>query len=224
LKLFICGGASVSPSLIRRAAEYFERAVVTRVYGSTEVPVTTVGAPHDPDRAADTDGRPGVAQVTLDDQGEIHARGPQMLVGYLHPEDEVGLFDDDGYFRTGDLARWVDDAYLVVTGRVKDVIIRNGENIAPKELEDILIDHPGIAEIAVVGLPDTRTGERACAVIVPTGQPRPDVASLRSFLRDQGVATFKAPEQVVIWEQLPRNDAGKVLKHQIQAALTKMDG
>ena len=228
LKLFVCGGASVSPSLIRRAAEYFEHAVVTRVYGSTEVPVTTIGAPLDPDHAADTDGRPGFAQIKLGDDatgsGEIHARGPQMLVGYLHARDEAGSFDAEGYFRTGDLAHWVDGDYLVVTGRAKDVIIRNGENIAPKEIEDILIDHPGIAEIAVVGLPDTRTGERACAVIVPTDRSRPDVASLRSFLQAQGVATFKAPEQVVIWEQLPRNDAGKVLKHQIQAALTKTDG
>jgi len=225
LKLFICGGASVSPSLIRKAASYFDHAAVTRVYGSTEVPVTTVGAPLDPDHAADTDGRAGFAQITLGGAvGEIHARGPQMLVGYLHPEDEAGSFDDDGYFRTGDLARWVDDDYLVVTGRAKDVIIRSGENIAPKEIEDILIGHPGVAEIAIVGLPDTRTGERACAVIVPSGQSPPDVASLRSFLQDQGVATFKAPEQVVIWEQLPRNDAGKVLKHQIQAALTTTDG
>jgi cyclohexanecarboxylate-CoA ligase len=225
LKLFICGGASVSPSLIRKAASYFEHAAVSRVYGSTEVPVTTVGAPLDPDHAADTDGRAGFAQITLGGAvGEIHARGPQMLVGYLHPEDEAGSFDDDGYFRTGDLARWVDDDYLVVTGRAKDVIIRSGENIAPKEIEDILIGHPGVAEIAIVGLPDTRTGERACAVIVPSGQSPPDVASLRSFLQDQGVATFKAPEQVVIWEQLPRNDAGKVLKHQIQAALTTTNG
>jgi acyl-CoA synthetase (AMP-forming)/AMP-acid ligase II len=228
LKLFICGGASVPPSLIRRASEYLDCAVVTRVYGSTEVPVTTVGAPLDPDRAADTDGRAGFAHVTLRGEaaggGEIHARGPQMLVGYLHPDDEAESFDSEGYFRTGDLARWVDDDYLVVTGRAKDVIIRNGENIAPKEVEDILIDHPGIAEIAVVGLPDPRTGERACAVIVPTDQPRPDVASLRSFLQAHGVATFKSPEQVVIWEQLPRNDAGKVLKHQIQAALMKTDG
>ena len=225
LKLFVCGGASVSPSLIRRAASYFERAAVTRVYGSTEVPVTTVGAPLDPDHAADTDGRAGFAQISLRGAaGEIHARGPQMLVGYLHPEDEADSFDAYGYFRTGDLARWVDDDYVVVTGRAKDVIIRNGENIAPKEIEDILIGHPGVAEIAIVGLPDARTGERACAVIVPAGQPQPDVASLRSFLQAQGVATFKAPEQVVIWEQLPRNDAGKVLKHQIQATLTETDG
>lgn len=223
LKLFICGGAAVSPSLIRKAAAYFEGAAITRVYGSTEVPVTTVGAPRDPDHAADTDGHAGLAQIRLDNSGEIHTRGPQMLVGYLHADDELESFDDDGYFRTGDLARWVDDNYLVITGRVKDVIVRNGENIAPKEIEDILVDHPGIAEIAVVGLPDIRTGERACAVIVPTDQA-PDVASLRSFLRDHGVATFKAPEQVVIWDQLPRNEAGKVLKHQIQAALTKTDG
>ena len=225
LKLFVCGGASVSSSLIRRAADYFDHAAVTRVYGSTEVPVTTVGAPQDPDHAADTDGRPGFARVALRGTAdEIHTLGPQMLVGYLHAEDEAESFDADGYFRTGDLARWVDDDYLVVTGRAKDVIIRNGENIAPKEVEDILVGHPGVAEIAIVGLPDVRTGERACAVVVPTGQAQPDVASLRSFLRDQGVATFKAPEQVVIWEQLPRNDAGKVLKHQIQAALTKTDG
>ncbi|AXQ28560.1 cyclohexanecarboxylate-CoA ligase [Solimonas sp. K1W22B-7] len=229
LKVFVCGGASVPPSLIRDAADYFERAVVTRVYGSTEVPITTVGAtrPEETRQAADTDGRAGFAEITLLNhgsapagEGEIHARGPQMLVGYLHPEDEAGSFDAQGYFRTGDLARFDDDRYLVVTGRAKDIIIRNGENISPKEVEDILIGHPQIAEIAIVGLPDARTGERACAVIVPPkGAPGPDVASLRSFLNAQGVALFKAPEQVLLLEALPKNDAGKVLKHQLRASL-----
>ena len=111
-----------------------------------------------------------------------------------------------------------------MTGRAKDVIIRNGENISAKEVEDLLADHPGIAEIAVVGLPDDRTGERACAVIVPAGEPRPDVANLLALLQSKGVAKFKAPEQVVIWDALPKNDAGKILKHRIQAALTKVDG
>jgi acyl-CoA synthetase (AMP-forming)/AMP-acid ligase II len=230
LKLFVCGGASVPPVLIRRAAAYFERAVVTRVYGSTEVPITTVGVTHPDDalHAANTDGRAGLADIKLVDhgaarasEGEIHARGPQMLVGYLHPEDEVESFDSQGYFRTGDLAQWVDGAYVVVTGRAKDIIIRNGENISPKEVEDILISHPQIAEIAIVGLPDPRTGERACAVIVPRVAPGPDVTSLRGFLEAQGVATFKTPEQVVIWDALPKNDAGKVLKHQIRATLTQ---
>jgi acyl-CoA synthetase (AMP-forming)/AMP-acid ligase II len=218
LKVFICGGASVPPSLIRRAAGYFEKAAVSRVYGSTEVPVTTVGSLDDVDHAADTDGRAGIADIELVD-GEIRARGPQMLVGYLHTEDETASFDDEGYFRTGDLARWVDDDYVVVTGRAKDIIIRNGENISPKEVEDLLIGHAGIAEIAVVGLPDERTGERACAVIVTTGQRAPELGDLAELLITEGLAKFKIPEQIVIWDALPKNDAGKVLKHQIRAAL-----
>ncbi|MGX9787994.1 AMP-binding protein [Mycobacterium sp. MMS18-G62] len=222
LKVFICGGASVPPSLIRQAAEYFEQAAVTRVYGSTEVPVTTVGALDDVDHAADTDGRAGIAEIALVN-GEIRARGPQMLVGYLHPEDERESFDAEGYFRTGDLGQWVDRQYLVVTGRAKDIIIRNGENISPKEVEDILVGNLGIAEIAIVGLPDERTGERACAVLVVAGQPAPDVDALREVLQAHGVAKFKVPEQVVVWDALPKNDAGKVLKHQIRAALTKVD-
>ena len=141
-----------------------------------------------------------------------------MLVGYLHAEDEAESFDEDGYFRTGDLGRWDGDA-LVVTGRAKDIIIRNGENISPKEVEDILIGHPAIAEVAVVGLPDARTGERACAVIVLASEPGPDVGALREFLQGHGVAKFKVPEQVVVWDALPKNDAGKVLKHQIRAKL-----
>ena len=230
LKLFVCGGASVPPSLIRNAAAYFERAVVTRVYGSTEVPITTVGATgrDDATHAADTDGRPGLAEIKLVDHtaapagaGEIRACGPQMLLGYMHPEDDADAFDAEGYFKTGDLAQWVDDVYLVVTGRAKDIIIRNGENISPKEVEDVLVGHPDIAEVAIVGLSDPRTGERACAVIVPRHPPGPDVASLRGFLDAQGMATFKVPEQVVIWDALPKNDAGKVLKHQIRAALAQ---
>jgi len=222
LKVFICGGASVPPSLIRGAAAYFEHTAVSRVYGSTEVPVTTVGALGDIEHAAETDGHAGMADIKLV-HGEIRARGPQMLVGYLHAEDETEAFDDEGFFRTGDLGRWEDDKSLVVTGRAKDIIIRNGENISPKEIEDILVSHVGIAEIAVVGVPDERTGERACAVIVASDQPAPDLAGLRELLMHKGVAKFKVPEQVEIWESLPKNDAGKVLKHQIRAKLTKVD-
>ena len=238
LKVFICGGASVPPSLIRDAADYFANAVVSRVYGSTEVPVTTVGVqdPADIDHAADTDGRAGIATIKIVDHpagphsadevcaGEIRARGPQMLLGYLHPEDDADAFDAEGFFRTGDLGNWVDGDYLVVSGRIKDIIIRNGENISPKEVEDILIGHPAITEIAVVGLPDPRTGEQACAVIVADASPGPDVGELRAFLQARGVATFKAPERVVVWDALPKNDAGKVLKHQIRARLVEADG
>jgi cyclohexanecarboxylate-CoA ligase len=223
LKVFICGGASVAPSLILSATDYFDHAVVSRVYGSTEVPVTTVGAtaPGDTEHAAHTDGRRGIADIRLVD-GEIRARGAQMLRGYLHDADTAEAFDADGYFRTGDLGAWVDDDYIVVTGRAKDIIIRNGENIAPKEIEDILVAEPGIAEVAIVGLPDARTGERACAVIVATGGVTPDLGQLRDILTGHGVAMFKVPEQVEIWDSLPKNAAGKVLKHEIRAAL--MDG
>ena len=222
LKLFICGGASVPPALIREAAGYFERAVVSRVYGSTEVPVTTVGVidRSDLDHAAETDGRPGIASVKIAEDGEIRARGPQMLVGYVHAEDEASAFDDEGYYRTGDQGRLVDGDHVVVTGRIKDLIIRNGENISPKEIEDLLIGYPGIAEIAIVGVPDARTGERAVAVIVPREGATPDVASLAAFLADFGVARFKYPEAVALWEALPKNDAGKVLKQGIRATLT----
>lgn len=227
LKVFICGGASVPPSLIRTANDYFARAEVSRVYGSTEVPVTTVGALDDPNAAAETDGRPGIADVWLVARdpggmggqiGEVCARGAQMLVGYLHPEDEDGSFDPDGYFKTGDLARWQSGA-LVVTGRAKDVIIRNGENISPKEVEDLVIGHPGVSEVAVVGVPDAQTGEKACAVIVPATDSAPDVGTLRDFLTALGVAKFKVPERVVLTDALPKNDAGKVLKHTIRAML-----
>jgi acyl-CoA synthetase (AMP-forming)/AMP-acid ligase II len=228
LKLFVCGGASVPPSLIREAADYFECAAVTRVYGSTEVPVMTVGVMDRSDvaHAAETDGQAGCADIRLVDAngasaetGEVVAQGPQMLAGYVHPEDEANVFDTEGYFRTGDLGRWVDDNYLVISGRIKDIIIRNGENIAPKEVEDLLVGHPDIAEIAIVGLPDPKTGERACAVIVPRGSSQPNVADVRAFLDGKGVARFKVPEEVAIWDALPKNEAGKVLKQQIRAVL-----
>ncbi|MCV7423215.1 AMP-binding protein [Mycobacterium yunnanensis] len=231
LKVFICGGASVPPSLIRRATAFFDRAMVTRVYGSTEVPVTTVGTPDDADRAADTDGRPGIADVRLADHdaatagsGEILARGAQMLVGYLHEEDETNSFDDDGYFRTGDLGTWDRDC-LVVTGRAKDIIIRNGENISPKEIEDILVGHDGIAEVAIVGVPHPTTGERAWAVIVPsTPTTTVAVADLWDYLRERGVSAFKVPEQVAMWTELPKNAAGKVLKQEIRWTLRHEGG
>ncbi len=223
LKVFICGGASVPAALVRDAAGYFERAVVSRVYGSTEVPVTTIGVMDrdDVDHAANSDGRAGAATLKIAADGEICARGPQMLVGYVHAEDETSAFDAEGFYRTGDQGRLVDGDLLVVTGRIKDLIIRNGENISPKEIEDLLADHPAIAEVAIVGKPDARTGERAVAVIVPRGDGRPNVAMLAAFLAGLGVARFKHPEEVALWAALPRNDAGKIVKQQIRAELIK---
>lgn len=226
LKLFVCGGASVPPSLIYQASEYFDNAAVTRVYGSTEVPVLTVGSVNDVDHAANTDGQTGIARIKLAstsgctvDSGEVVAKGAQMLVGYLHTEDEVNAFDTEGFFRTGDLGRFVDDSYLVIVGRAKDIIIRHGENIAPKEIEDLLVNHPAIDEIAIVGIPNEKTGERACAVIVTRGETSPSLKDISQYLSEKGVAKFKYPEQLEIWGALPKNDAGKVLKHKIRSEL-----
>ncbi len=219
LNVFICGGASVPPALIQDANAYFAHAAVTRVYGSTEVPVTTVGSFDNLEAAAHSDGRAGIAEIKIGPLDEICARGPQMFVGYLHPEDALNAFDADGYYRTGDQGQLDGSGHLVVTGRIKDIIIRNGENIAPKEIEDLLGRHPDIAEIAIVGVPDLRTGERAVAVIVSHAQTIPDVASLGAFLSKYGIAKFKYPEAVICWNSLPKNDAGKVLKAAIRAKL-----
>jgi acyl-CoA synthetase (AMP-forming)/AMP-acid ligase II len=221
LKVFICGGASVPSALVRDAAGYFAHAIVTRVYGSTEVPLTTIGVtdPTDVKHAAETEGLPAIAEVRLDQDSQICMRGPQMLAGYVHEEQEKSAFDADGFYCSGDKGKWIEGRYLVVSGRIKDIIIRHGENIDPKEIEDLLVDHPAVSEVAIVGLPDEHTGERACAVIVPKGQWLPDVAAIHSYLKERGVARFKFPEQVEICEALPRNDAGKVTKYKIRANL-----
>lgn len=224
LKVFICGGASVPPALIDEAVRYFARARVSRVYGSTEVPVATVGSLEERGmaEAATTDGKPAIAQVVIGEAGEIRLRGPQMLVGYVHQEDEEAAFDEAGFFRTGDQGELTASGHLVVTGRIKDLIIRNGENIAPKEIEDLLVQHPDIDEIAIVGVPDPSTGEKACAVIVAKPFAAPQVADLAVFLGGFGVAKFKYPESVVLRDALPKNAAGKVLKHVLRDELSRV--
>lgn len=228
LKRFICGGASVPPSLVDAANAHFRQALVTRVYGSTEVPVTTIGARPSDDRryAAETDGVAGIAQIKLvprdglqAGEGEIYVRGPQMLCGYWHSSDEEGLFDSEGYYRTGDLGRWVDGEYLTISGRAKDIIIRKGENISPKEVEDILRNHPDIVDVAIVGVPDAVTGERACAVLVAAPQTLPNLESVCAFLKSAGAASYKIPESLFLWDALPKSPMGKILKHDIRAAL-----
>ncbi|BFM07537.1 AMP-binding protein [Halioxenophilus aromaticivorans] len=232
LKVFICGGASVPPSLIYEASDYFAKAAVTRAYGSTEVPVMSVGVldTNDVKHAAETDGKPGLADIILarpdgeaSETGEVIAKGPQMLAGFLHTEDEANAFTTNGYYKTGDLACWQDDSFLVINGRLKDIIIRNGENIAPKEIEDLLVDLPQIKEVAIVGLPDPKTGERACAVIVAAQGQEPDINTLVEHLAQLGVAKFKYPERVELWSALPKNDAGKVLKHKIKEIIEQAD-
>jgi len=199
-------------------------------YGLTEVPILTMTSVRATDeQLAETEGSPtpGVELrvVKLDgevggrgDEGEIRAKGPQMFRGYVDPTLDADAFDSEGWFRTGDLGIIGDDDHVRITGRLKDTIIRKGESISAKEVEDLLFTHPSVADAAVIGLPDVRSGERACAVVVPVDPAAPpSLPELGDFLRGEGLTVQKIPEQLEIVDALPRNATGKVLKHELRA-------
>ena len=149
------------------------------------------------------------------ESGEVRVRGKAVFKGYTDPALNVVSFDDDGFFRTGDLGMRRPDGRIVLTGRLKDVIIRKGENISAKEIEDLLFTHPKVAAVAVIGLPDELRGERVCAVV----ELKPGAAALQfeemvDFFMQAKVMRQKIPEQLEIVEQLPRNQTlNKILKH-----------
>lgn len=229
LRFFLCGGAQVPPDLIREAAQVFSRCIPSRIYGSTEVPCITAGvnARSLLEMGAQSDGQIWLAEARIVDpvtggplpagaEGEIIARAPQTFVGYAHVEDNADAFDADGFFRMGDLGRIVDDEFIVVTGRKKDLIIRAGENISPKEIEDILFNHPAIADIAIVAMPNARTGEAACAFVILRAGATIDLPEIARYLTAAGTARQKIPERLEIVDDLPRTSVGKVRKDMLR--------
>jgi len=231
LRLFSCGGATVEPALVREAAARLG-CVAKRVYGSTEFPtVTTTGPDDPPERRIDSEGRAiGAAEIRIVDEdgdavpagreGEILARGPECFLGYRNAARDAETFTADGWFRTGDLGTVDADGYLRITGRRKDIIIRKGENISARELEDLLAEHPAVAEVAVVGLPDAAAGEIACAVVrVRPGAAAPSLAELAAHLTARGLSRRKLPERVVLVDDFPRNASGKIVKRTLRATL-----
>jgi acyl-CoA synthetase (AMP-forming)/AMP-acid ligase II len=235
LRIFFCGGAAVSADLINAASATFPNCLFFRSYGCTETPTTTMGVR---ERAkarlgAETDGEvlaptevrmmdpEGSGEVADGEEGEIAVRGPEQFLGYLNVQNP-GDFDEDGFFRTGDLGRRVHGDYLVITGRKKDIIIRSGENISPKEVEDILHQHPDILDVAIVAMPSPQTGEMGCAFIVPHGGAAIDLAEIRRFLDAAGLARQKYPEHVVLVDELPRVPSGKVRKDVLRADAAKI--
>jgi acyl-CoA synthetase (AMP-forming)/AMP-acid ligase II len=142
--------------------------------------------------------------------GELRLKGTQCFLGYVDPELDGDAFDDAGWFRTGDLGEIDAAGNVRITGRLKDVIIRNAENISALEIEDVLLRHPGVREAAVIGLPDARTGERVCAVVVAEPGCTVTLPQLAEHCRGQGMARQKCPEQVELVDVLPRNAMGKV--------------
>jgi cyclohexanecarboxylate-CoA ligase len=226
LRTFVCGGADVPPDLVLRARARLHVEVV-RAYGLSELPTVTCGALHDrPEKRASTDGRPPTAtRVRVRDgdgrmrpvgSGELEASAPELFLGYLDRQLDEAAFTDDGWFRTGDLATIDADGYVTILGRIKDVIVRGGENISAKEVEDVLFQHPAVSEIAVVGYPDPVMGQRMCAFVVTADGLGPSPADLAAFLDGHGVARQKSPERVVMVASLPKTPSGKVQKHRLR--------
>lgn len=230
-RLFSCGGADVDPTLVREAAARLG-CVAKRVYGSTEFPtITTTGPDDPPERRIDSEGRPiGAAEIRLvdddgvevgpDQEGEILARGPELFRGYRDPALDRDTFTDDGWFRTGDLGAVDAAGYLRITGRKKDVIIRKGENISAREVEDLIATHPGVAEVAVVGVKDAVAGEIACAVVrVRAGAAAPALGEVCAFLLQAGLSKRKLPERLEVVAEFPRTDSGKIVKRVLRDRL-----
>jgi acyl-CoA synthetase (AMP-forming)/AMP-acid ligase II len=231
-RAFMSGGAPKVPAVHHQLKAELGTVGIVAGYGLTECPMLAWGSIHDDDETlATTEGHPidgveivvekiGGGRAAVGEEGEIRVKAPQMMAGYVDPSLDAGAFDAEGWFRTGDLGALDEQSNIRITGRLKDVIVRNAENISAKELEDLLFTHPDIADVAVVGVPDPRTGERACAVVVPNAGTRPPTLdALRQHLLDAGLSDRKLPEQLEVVVALPRNPMGKVVKATLRQQL-----
>jgi cyclohexanecarboxylate-CoA ligase len=212
LRLISSGGAGVAPSFVRQAAATLD-AVVKRAYGSTEAPtVATSMASDGADHRADYDGRAvGDAELRLVD-GELWVRGPELFAGYLDAAQTAAVVTEDGWFRTGDLATITDDGWLRIVGRLKEIVIRGGENISIREVEELLEAHPAVRQAAVVGIAHERLGEQVAAAVV--GDLSLD--DCRRWFDQNGAARYKTPEVVVSVDALPVSGTGKVDREQVK--------
>ena len=237
---FIGGGAPKPASLHYAMKEAFGVGIISG-YGMTEGMVLSMNRLGDEDeKLARSEGMagPGVdLRVVSEDgsvcapnvTGEIRVKSPTQCSGYFDDSLNEAAYDDNGYFRTGDLGFLDEDGHLIVTGRIKDVILRKGETIDAKEIEDLLALHPAVAEIAVVGVPDDERGEMVCAVVVirqdaeahaaMKADPTQLVTELSAHLTRQGLMRQKHPERFELYSALPRNATGKILKQELRRQL-----
>jgi non-ribosomal peptide synthetase component E (peptide arylation enzyme) len=233
VRAFPGGGAPKPPALHADLRRELGGAGIISGYGLTECPIIAMNRLGDPDEVlAHTEGRANPADaeirvVKLDgtpaaanEEGELRVRGPQLCRGYVDGSLDAHAFDAEGFFRTGDLGRLDAGGHVVITGRLKDVIIRKGENISAKEVEDLLYTHPAVADAAVVGLPDPALGERCCAVVACAPGEGLALDEMVGFLKRAGLMTQKIPEQLELVSELPRNAAGKILKNELRARYT----
>lgn len=225
------GGAPCPPHLFDEVRDELG-ARLLHCYGMTESPMVCVAALHDEDeQLRETEGRPapglelrvmdGEESVPVGVDGEIQIRGATVCLGYTDSRQTAESFTKEGWFRTGDRGHLRPDGHVELTGRMKDLIIRKGEKIAPQELEQLLSDHPSVDQAAVIGLPDAQRGERVCAVLVlRTGAPAPLLADIADRFREAGLMEQKIPEQLEIVSELPVRGLGKVDKSALREMLT----
>ncbi|WP_438293239.1 class I adenylate-forming enzyme family protein [Streptomyces sp. HUAS TT7] len=226
----LAGGGAPKPPEVYHAVVREMGVQLTHGYGMTEVPMITMGAPDDTaENLATTEGCPPPGmEIRITDEagrpvppgvdGEVRLRGEAVCRGYLDPAQSKAVFDADGFLITGDVGHLKESGHLVLTGRIKDIIIRKGENISAKEIEDLLHTHPAVGDAAVVGLPDPERGELVCAVVEqPPGTGELTLEGMTSFLRAQGLSVHKLPERLELVEALPRNETlRKVLKYKLR--------
>jgi len=229
LRMLSGGGAPMPPEIFHEVGR--EMGVrVAHGYGMTEIPMICMGTPGDTDeQLAHTVGKPvdgaELRIVTAEEtdaptgtDGEVRVRGPMVCKGYTDPVLSAESFDEQGFFRTGDVGHVRPDGHVVLTGRLKDIIIRKGENISAKEIEDLLYAHPKVGDVAVVGLPDRERGELVCAVVETAEGAAPlEFDDMVAHLRAAGLMTQKIPERLEVVAALPRNETlNKVLKYKLR--------
>jgi acyl-CoA synthetase (AMP-forming)/AMP-acid ligase II len=229
LRSVVSGGAPVAAALVGRTEQQLG-VQFTIVFGTTECSPLVTGTSHDDtfdDRSTTlgrafpqtelrvTDAVTGEV-LPLGEVGELCARGYMVMAGYHNaPDATAAAIDDDGWYHTGDLASMDERGYVRIEGRIKDMIIRGGENIYPREIESVLFSHPDVADVAVIGVPDEQWGEIVVAVIRPANETTPDVDALRVLCR-QNLAPYKTPSQWHFVEDFPTTPSGKVQKYKLR--------
>lgn len=211
LRVCVGGGAPTPETVNREVSDVLGVPGVVGAWGLTEFPVAANETPDDPLIGT------SVGRATLDVRvrvvdGELRLKGPQCFLGYVDPSLDSEAFDDEGWCRSGDVGTIDDEGRVRIEGRIKDIIIRNAENISASEVEDVLLRHPDVRDAAVIGVPDPRTGERVCAVVVVEPGREITLDDLVEHCRAHGLARHKCPDLLEIVEELPRNPMGKVLK------------
>jgi acyl-CoA synthetase (AMP-forming)/AMP-acid ligase II len=226
LRGLICGGAPLSQATKEEAIERIGDGILWEDYGSTEVPVIASLHPEDQLRKHQSVGRPylGNSIVLLDGEGqavapgevgELHVRSPYVFLGYWKRPEETAAAFRGRYYRTGDLARIDDEGYIYLLDRVHDRILSGGYTVSAREVEDVIADHPSIADVAVFGVPDDVSGEAVrAAIVVRPGDELPD-GDLLAFC-EQRLSLYKRPKWIDRMEQLPRGPTGKVLRTELR--------